>query len=228
MFDSDSNPRKGNIKDITGLRSGNLTVLRFSHTGKTWKIAYWYCQCDCGSVCVVAGKHLRSNATKSCGCLVSAKIAKVNFKHGRSGKHHPQRYLYELWLGIRSRILNPADISYPTYGGAGIPMFDLWKTDSGAFISYVLSEVGERPSREHSIDRIINALGYVPGNLRWLTTYDQNRNKTTNRMITANGETLCITDWAKRVGRSPRAIAARIDRFGWTPENAVTSNSKNK
>lgn len=228
MLRSDSNLVNSNIKDITGRRFGRLLVLRFSHIGDRWKVAYWYCQCDCGGVCVVAGKHLRSLKIQSCGCLVSEKIAKVNYKHGRSSKRHPQRYLYELWLGIRSRILDPANISYPTYGGVGIPLYEEWKTNSTAFIEYILTEVGERPSKKHSIDRIVNAKGYVPGNLRWLTSREQNRNKTTNYMVTANGETLCITDWAKRLGRSPRAVKARIDRFGWSPENAVTSNSKNR
>lgn len=237
MFDSDSNtpfvPRKrGRFKDITGQRFGRLIVLHPSHastlkSGKSSAI-YWACQCRCGNLTVVSGHHLRLKRIKSCGCRRTELIARVNFKHGRSSRSHPQRYLYELWLGIRSRILDSSNISYPTYGGAGVPMHEPWKTDSTGFIKYVLSEIGERPSRGHSIDRIVNALGYVPGNLRWRTPYEQNRNKTTNRMITANGETLCVTDWARRLGRTPQSISRRIDRLGWTPENAVTSNSKNK
>jgi hypothetical protein len=237
MSSSDSStpyvPRKlGRFKDITGHRFGRLLVVEPSHVHKTKNgkrtVIYWVCVCDCGTIKTISGAHLRKDAIRSCGCLVRETSAKINFKHGRSGKNHPQRYLYDLWLGIRSRIFDPRDISYPTYGGAGIPMYEPWKNDSTAFIEYILSAVGERPSKNHSIDRIINPLGYVPGNLRWLTPYEQNRNKTTNRMITANNETLCISDWAKRLGRSPRTIAARIDHNGWTPENAVTSNSKNK
>ncbi len=237
MPDSDSNipfvPRKlGRFKDLTDQRFGRLCVVEASHVhvqpnGKR-SVVYWLCVCSCGNLKTISGKHLRLGRTRSCGCLVKETSAQINLKLGYSNRKHPRRYLYELWLEIRSRTLNPRDISYPTYGGAGIPIHEPWKTDSTAFIEYVLTTIGERPTKKHSIDRIINSLGYVPDNLRWLTPYDQNRNKTTNRMITANGETLCITDWAKRLGRSPRSVAARIDHLGWTPENAVTSNSKNK
>lgn len=226
MLSSDSIPIPSNIKDLTNQRFGRLFVVRFAHTRK--HLAYWGCLCDCGTYKTTSGAHLRSGHIRSCGCLYREKSAKINYLHGCSSKKHRHRYLYELWLGIRSRVLDPSDISYSTYGGRGVPMEEDWKTDSASFIRDILKTVGERPSAKHSIDRIENARGYVRGNLRWLTPYEQNRNKTTNRNITANGETLCITDWAKRLGRSPRAIAARIERFGWSPENAVTSNSKNK
>ena len=237
MPSSDSNtpfvPRKrGRFQDITGQRFGRLLVVEASHVhvqpNGIRTVVYWVCVCDCGTVKTISGAQLRKYSTRSCGCLMKETSARINFKHGYSRKTHPRHYLYEMWLGIRSRTLDPADISYPTYGGAGIPMYEPWQNDSTGFLEYILTAIGERPSKKHSIDRIINSLGYVPGNLRWLTPYDQNRNKTTNYMITANNETLCITDWAKRLERSPRAIKARIERFGWSPENAVTSNSKNR
>lgn len=42
------------------------------------------------------------------------------------------------------------------------------------------------------------------------------------RMITHNGETLSMTDWAKRLGVSATAIRARIER-GWTEVEAVST-----
>jgi hypothetical protein len=217
--------------NLEGKKFGRLTVLRFSHThvfNEQCSEAKWVCLCDCGTTTTVFGSHLRKGSTTSCGRHFPSGKDNPNYKHGLSRKNHPQHYIYDLWLGIRSRILDPTNISYPTYGGAGIPMCEEWKTDSAAFANYILTNIGERPTKKHSIDRIINPLGYVPDNLRWLTPYEQNRNKTTNRMITANGKTQCITDWAKELGRSPRCIKARIEHLGWTPENAVTSNSKNK
>ena len=221
MASADSNLVNSNIKDIIGQRFGRLVVLRFSHVGKTWKVAYWFCQCDCGGTCTVAGKHLRSHAVQSCGCLVIERATKMNYQHGRSSRSHPQRYLVELWNGIIKRCYMPACRSFRYYGARGITIADEWRCSSKPFTEYVLAVLGERPTKDHSLDRINNSLGYAPGNLRWVTTAEQNRNKRTTRLITAGGRTQCLADWAKELGRNPRTISARIDELGWSEEEAV-------
>ena len=54
--------------DMTGKRFGRLLVTSFSHISKDGK-AHWNVICDCGEKKTVASYHLRSGATKSCGCL---------------------------------------------------------------------------------------------------------------------------------------------------------------
>lgn len=44
-----------------------------------------------------------------------------------------------------------------------------------------LAHVGPRPSEKHSLDRIDNDAGYVPGNVRWATQAEQVRNRAVSR-----------------------------------------------
>lgn len=64
---------KGQMKteDLTGQRFGRLTVIkrdedRVDKRGR--HTAMWVCKCECGTVKTVAGGHLKSGHTKSCGC----------------------------------------------------------------------------------------------------------------------------------------------------------------
>lgn len=123
---------------------------------------------------------------------------------------------YYSWRSIKARCLNSKHPSYPKYGGAGIILDPTWADSFIAFLEYV----GSRPSLRHTIDRIKPELGYVPGNVRWATRETQNRNRSDNRWITACGITLCLEDWARRLGCSTTAIRQRIRR-GWTSERAV-------
>ena len=81
--------------------------------------------------------------------------------------------------------------------------------------------MGEQPSKSHSVDRINNDLGYSPENCRWATRIEQNRNTRTNRFITANGETRCLSEWASILEISEATIRDRLDR-GWSDSDAVT------
>lgn len=68
--------KQSQIIDETGKQYSKLTVLSFnSLKGHN---AYWNCQCDCGNKIVVAGNHLRSGHTQSCGCLKSIGEEQIN------------------------------------------------------------------------------------------------------------------------------------------------------
>ena len=57
-------------RNITGLRSGKLTVIKLDHIEikNNKKQEYYLCQCDCGKKVVVGRYYLMSNRIKSCGC----------------------------------------------------------------------------------------------------------------------------------------------------------------
>lgn len=87
------------------------------------------------------------------------------YKHGWS-----KTPTYVSWNSMRDRCSNPGNASYKLYGGRGITVCERWQTDFMAF----LEDMGERPSLEHSIDRIDPDGNYEPSNCRWLTRAEQN------------------------------------------------------
>jgi hypothetical protein len=94
-------------------------------------------------------------------------------KHNRS-----QTPEYKCWQQVKARCLNPNHKAYPNYGGRGIRVHEPWVNDFEAFYVYV----GARPSPQHSLDRHPNNDGgYEPGNVRWATPEEQNRNRRPQR-----------------------------------------------
>lgn len=126
---------------------------------------------------------------------------------------------YGIWKAIKDRCLNPNHVAYARYGGRGITICEQWRT---SFLTF-LADVGERPSEAYSLDRYPDKSGnYEPGNVRWATVHQQNRNRTDNVFLTFNNETLVLADWALRRGMKCKTLASRIRR-GWSTELALTA-----
>ncbi len=70
------------------------------------------------------------------------------------------------------------------------------------------------------LDRKKGHLGYSPGNCRWVTQLVNRNNRRSNRLVTFDGRSMSVADWAREVGVSPRTIHARLDR-GLLPEKAL-------
>ena len=79
---------------------------------------------------------------------------------------------YKSWFRLRQRCMSPADAGWDDYGGRGIRCCARWDS----FANF-LADMGERPSLDHSIDRIDNDGNYEPGNCRWATNSEQQKNK---------------------------------------------------
>lgn len=89
--------------------------------------------------------------------------------HGFSKSRPPE---YRSWESMRARCYNPNDKKYHRYGGRGITICDKWNT----FLGF-LEDMGPKPSRLHTLDRVNNDLGYCPENCRWSGPVQQGRNK---------------------------------------------------
>ena len=76
-----------------------------------------------------------------------------------------------------------------------------------------------------TLDRIDGNGNYEPSNCRWVSMKEQSLNKRSNHLITYNGETLTITQWADRLGIDKMVLFARINDYHWDIEKALTKTS---
>lgn len=103
--------------------------------------------------------------------------------------------LHFTWLMMLDRCSNPYHSSYARYGGRGITVCQRWTN----FQSF-LEDVGV-PDEGQTLDRINSDLGYCPENFRWATMIEQSRNRSSTRLLTYEGRTQCIVDWAKEISQ---------------------------
>lgn len=204
-------PTNHNFKDIEGQKFNRLLVLGYAGNKPRSK---WWCECECGIVCVVLSGDLASGGTSSCGCLRNDSVRRAVQKHGKS-----LSCLHSVWRGMRGRCNNPNNKDYHNYGGREKPIKVCKRWDK---FENFYEDMGDRPSRNHSIDRTDNDGDYKPGNCLWVLPKDQARNTRANRMLTFNGETHCLTRWAEICGLSRAALSCRINRYNWTVEDALT------
>lgn len=196
-------------QNISGQRFGKLVALSF--TGTRSGKPLWLCACDCGNQCIRLARCLCSkNSTKSCGCIVTD-FCKSHAKH-RMG--HTR--IYGIWRNMRYRCNNSKCSMYRYYGGRGIRICDRW----GSFEAF-LADMGERPTAQHSLDRIDNDGNYEPSNCRWATHFEQHNHTNATHNITLNGITKCIAEWARSSGINLSTLQSRIRR-GWSPERALS------
>ena len=130
---------------------------------------------------------------------------------------------YKAWDAMRYRCTRPQCTFFHNYGGRGITVCDRWMHSFANF----LADVGPRPSKGHTLERVDNARGYEPGNVRWATMLEQAKNRRTNRRVMINGETLILAEWARRTGISTTTLHNRLID-GWPMEEACTTPKTNR
>ena len=124
---------------------------------------------------------------------------------------------YSSWQSMKKRCLNPKDRNYPEYGGRGIAIHPAWVDDFQSF----LRDMGSRPTKQHTLDRINNDGDYTPENCRWGSVEEQQNNRRNSRKITAFGQTLSVAQWARKTGLSRDQIQHRVLVMGMAPEEAL-------
>lgn len=205
--------------NLIGQKFGRLTVL--SQVTPISGQSVWLCRCDCGTERKVRGERLKRGATQSCGCLRNERVRAALTTHGM--RHHP---LYGIWHHMVERCYNPADASYPNYGARGITICNEWRFSFENFYNHVIDLPNCRDDG-YSLDRRDNSLGYFPGNVRWATRGEQSRNRRTNVLLTYNGKTQTVLDWAEELDISAIMIYKRLYR-GWDTARALTTPRDNR
>lgn len=134
---------------------------------------------------------------------------------------------FESWAHMIKRCTNPNYCSYKNYGGRGISICDRWLGENG-FVNF-LSDMGNRPTIKHSLDRFPDNNGnYEPANCRWATQKEQCRNVRTNVMLSYKGDVLCMSEMAEKYGLTPAALRARIFVNNWSIEKAISTPIRRK
>ena len=181
-------------------------------TGKSKRLYYAQCACDCGNLKWVFIENLKRGMTKSCGCLPAAKVVQRCTTHGMSDSP-----IYAVWNMVQQRTQLKTSKSYPDYGGRGIDMDPRWLK-----FDVFYADVGEPPFKGASLERVDNDKGYWPGNVVWADRKAQGRNKRNNVRYEYLGHSLILPDWAELVGINPRTLSSRVLCYGWDIARAVT------
>lgn len=130
---------------------------------------------------------------------------------------------YYVWTGMKSRCSDKNNKDYPNYGGRGITVCDRWKNSFENFYK----DMGDKPSTNHSIDRIDNSGNYEPGNCHWIPLKDQNLNKRSNRIINYNGKTQILKVHCQELKLEYSFILNRLTH-GWSVERAFNEPKHHK
>lgn len=159
-------------KDLTGKTFGKLTVIDFSGNKEVNGVSrrVWKCQCSCGNTCKIVGIQLGVN-NNSCGCL----YLESRTTHGMSKSRE-----YLAWRSMHQRCSNIKGRRFKDWGGRGIIVCKRWDDFENFF-----SDMGKRPSKDHSVDRKDNDGNYTPENCRWATRSQQQKNRRDRK----NGDT---------------------------------------
>ena len=117
---------------------------------------------------------------------------------------------------MRGRCFNKLDKRYSYYGKRGIVVCKRWELFENFF-----KDMGPKPSKTHSIDRIDNNGPYSKENCRWATKTEQAGNKRNNIVVKFNGKTKCLAAWARETGISQSLLKYRL-RAKWGVERMLT------
>lgn len=184
-----------------------------SKNGSTYRVRLGIYECSlCSSHTEKVIGEIKKGIIKSCGCLRG-----VNH---RLSDHD----LYATWTSMRHRCHNPKRNGYQNYGGRGITVCARWRDSFHNF----LTDMGERPSRKHSLDRINNNGNYKKSNCKWSSRAEQNNNKSNNILLTAYGITLNMAEWGHVLEIPKGRIRNRIMNYKWSHHDALFTPKNGK
>ncbi|MEI6296219.1 MAG: hypothetical protein WCO84_01055 [bacterium] len=200
----------GAFIDLTGKKFERLTVIRRVEN-KNNKIM-WLCNCVCGKTKIINSHDLRSEHTRSCGCIHSESIRMLKTTHGLTNTR-----LNSIWCSMLTRCSNINSKSYDNYGGRGITICNEWKTDFLVFYNWAMEN---NYSQDLTLDRIDNNGNYEPENCRWATTEQQMNNTRHNVFLELDGKKMTVAQWSKYLGINVYTLWSRI-KSGWNVQDII-------
>jgi hypothetical protein len=113
---------------------------------------------------------------------------------------------YNAWIHMIHRCGNPKDKAYKHYGAKGVSVCSRWLNSFDDFVE----DMGQRPSKEFSLDRIDCSGNYEPSNCKWSSRVEQANNKRANRRIDFFGEMLTAREISQKTELPLKTIQSRI------------------
>lgn len=181
--------------NMVGKTYGMLLILEEIKERSSLGYIYYKCKCACGKEKIIRGRNVRSGHTSSCGCLL--------VKHKMT-----ETVEYKTWRSIKTRCYNKNILRYKNYGGRGIKVCDRWINSFENFFE----DMGYRPSKNHSIERINNDGDYEPSNCIWADFKTQARNRRTSTKILHENKIIDIFLFSEKMNLSVSGARKRIWR----------------
>lgn len=174
------------------------------------KVGLFMCSCKEKTICEKVIDKVLTNRIKSCGCLSR-----------RRNKTRSDEY--RAWESMKRRCYNKKDQRYNRYGLIGIKVCDRWINSFENF----LDDMGNKPSKKHSLERKNVYKDYSPDNCVWATEIDQQNNRTNNRRLEFGGESFTLSQWSRKLNISVQTLWYRLSS-GWSIEDALTKPKRYK
>lgn len=131
---------------------------------------------------------------------------------------------YAAWEHMKARCENPSDSRFHCYGARGIKVCERWRGENG-FQNFI-ADMGLKPGRGYSIDRINNDGDYEPSNCKWSTDNEQANNKSNNIYISYQGETKTLKEWSRELGLDYKNLWERMKYYGWSFEKTIKTKKR--
>lgn len=206
--------KRADFESWVGAVCGCLTVVALIPPRSKIDNPRFFAYCSCGGETVISFHHLKNKKRLTCGCRGSGET-KVSVSE--------EKAIRNIWWGMMFRCYNEKCVHYQNYGGRGIIVAERWHDFDGFF-----SDMGLRPGKNFTLERIDNSSGYRPDNVRWAIRADQAANRRSSQHMTAFGKTQILQQWAREYGLNQNTIKARLRKGGALEDCLYPPGSKKR
>ena len=189
-----------NINQIfAGQVFGHLIVVEYVGSATNDKSRLFNCKCECGKEIIIKSHELKNGKRTSCGCKNT-----YGAKHGQTIGGVTKEY--RAWCHMKERCTNEMNHAYKDYGGRGIRVCGRWLLSFADF----LEDVGQAPSKNHTLERIDVNGHYEPGNIKWATWREQHANRRNNVWAEGFGKKLILAEWGRYLGLHEETVRTHL------------------